>query len=140
MALRKEGIDALERIMLHNAERYRQNTFGELDANCGTVMCAAGFARLLAVGEAAYRAEVATMDFLALCNICEASGASLLGVEGYGADSLTPQLFENERWWPRDLREAFAALAGDHLGQIKFYIAMLRERVNDDGSIREVSR
>lgn len=55
--LREEGIAILEKTMLANAEYYQQRTFGTF-SDCGTLMCGAGFCRMIEIGKKAFDAEV----------------------------------------------------------------------------------
>jgi hypothetical protein len=129
--LSKRGIDKLEKIMLANKKYYHQMTFGTR-TECGTLMCAAGFCRLIEVGKKEFEREISEeSDFLPA--LCKNSGAKLLGIKRLSNDC---GIFGHESHWPNDLCEKFEKLKTP-LARVRFYIKMLRTRVNDDGSIRE---
>jgi hypothetical protein len=133
--LSKRGIDKLEKIMLANAKRYDQDVFADV-AECGTMMCAAGFCRLMAVGNEQFTKEVVchTKRFSKrFTSRCIADGRRILGLK---TRNMLPVLFDYPSRWPNDLHDRFTALKTP-TARVRFYIKMLRTRVNDDGSIRE---
>jgi hypothetical protein len=138
MGLNKKGIDKLEKIMLANKKYYEQSHFAR-KTDCGTVMCAAGFCRLMEIGKKKFNAEVRAATFWNMDRFggaCEQSGARLLGITAeisYFTECL--ELFDKPSTWPDDLRAGFEACKTP-LRRVRFYIKMLRTRVNDDGSIR----
>jgi hypothetical protein len=140
MALSKDGIDKLEKIMRANGKYfYDQQEFG-VAGECGTTLCAAGFARLLKVGAIKLNAEVkahsACFD-ISFAVACERDGAELLGIDAeIDEHSDLLEVFDSPKYWPEDILEAYNA-APNAQEKITVYIQMLRTRANDDGSIRE---
>lgn len=131
--LSKEGIDKLEAIMLANGQYvYDQETFGEMHG-CNTTLCAAGFARLLEVGEK-FNQEIESDTFPETADKCTLAGIRLLGIEA--TVTIFPQIFDYSRRWPGDIYQAYVE-AETPQQRIAVYINMLRTRANDDGSIRE---
>ena len=145
MSLNEEGIARLEKIMLANGKYfYDQAQFGLATGDCGAVLCAAGFAHLLRIGEEQLAEEVKrhTERFsIAFCVACERDGAELLGLDpetiaNISSGSRTLQIFSRVEKWPYDLQAAWEKTATAR-EKISLYIDMLRNRAQDDGSIRE---
>jgi hypothetical protein len=132
--LSKRGIDKLEKIMLANAKRYRQSARWAEVTDCGTEMCGAGFCHLLDVGKKKFDAEVKNNRTWEMQPHCIESGIKILGLTGY--DSTGGNLFDFASNWPPSVRDGFLKLKTP-TARVRFYIKMLRTRVNDDGSIRE---
>lgn len=112
MALSKRGINRLEKIMLANAKRYNQNTFGELKVSakgvCGTILCAAGFCYLLEVGEKQFAIEIEKDErsrYNGFSSRCLKAGRNLLGL----TKNQSIMIFGSPWNWPEDLEEKFGS-------------------------------
>ena len=149
IGLDPKGIDKLEKVMLANGKYfYNQHTFGNLkQSECGTELCAAGFAHLLNVGEKKLARQI--RDFSRALDEgtitkyptkCTTDGKVLLGIsktdkDGYTTDN--PSIFRTPGNWPDDLEERFEVLYDKPMAQVRQYIRMLRTRANSDGSLTE---
>lgn len=130
--LLKSGIDKLEKVMLANAKRYNQDTFGNV-SECGTEQCGAGFCYLMEVGQAQFNNE-ARRHTNAFQNHCLEAGKRRLGIRNKSFPAVFSFSFSIS--WPDDLSEGFKKARGPK-ARVRFYINMLRTRANADGSLRE---
>src|ERR1700686_5862323 len=118
--LSKRGIKKLEKIMLANRKYYDQQLLAEV-RDCGTMMCAAGFCRLIKVGAKQFNREAArhhksfSNRFAARCLN---DGKDLLGIK---TKMLCPQVFSFSWEWPDDLADKFKAAKGP-MARVRIFI------------------
>lgn len=132
--LSKHGINRLEKVMLANKKLYNQGVYGE-NQECGTVMCAAGVAHFMEVGDEQFKKEVKRYEQTLLPGFprrCERAGKSLLGIP---PNVIAPDIFQDPFDWPSDLYHGFNRCRGP-ISRVRFYINMLRTRARANGSLR----
>jgi hypothetical protein len=158
MPLNKEGIAQLKFDLRSNAERYSQDTFGQLSAECGTVCCMAGWCLRREMGEQAFAYVVLNLIWVTQPTWqrhCIFVGARQLGITllpntgiigrgttgiiGRGAPQIlmgAPQIFMGHSHWPLDLgrRYADAMAASDHYAMVEVACDAL-DRMDEYGDI-----
>jgi hypothetical protein len=115
MPLNKEGIAQLKFDLRSNAERYSQDTFGQLSAECGTVCCMAGWCLRREIGEQEFAYVVLNLIWVARDTWqrkCIFVGARQLGITLL-PDTGTicrgvPQIFMGHSHWPLDLGRRYS--------------------------------
>lgn len=130
--INKANVELLKADLRANARRYDQSTYGEVDDECGTVGCLAGFCLMRAVGDAAYGWLVKSGD---IDEFARTAGEEFLGV-GTSFKSIDRSIFDPGDWWPRDLAERYAAAedAQDRAAMVEVACDAL-DRLQDDGTI-----